>query len=284
MTTLGFLLAALIGLTLGLLGAGGSILTVPILVYVLGFGAKPAIAMSLPVVGTTSLVGAIGHWRAGNVQLRTAVLFGLVAMIGSFTGARLAVFVSGGVQLTLLGIVMLGASLSMLRGTRATTAAPTETAGEPAPARQSRAVLAATGLAIGLLTGIVGIGGGFLIVPALVLLAHVPMKEAIGTSLVVIAMNSASGALGYAGQFDLPWGFLIAFTSVAVTGILVGTRLVRFVSQRALRRAFAVFLIVLGAMILYQNRATLRGHVGAADSVPGYFVALTDLPGDFRCC
>jgi uncharacterized membrane protein YfcA len=282
MALLGFLLAALIGVTLGLLGAGGSILTVPVLVYVLGYAAKPAIAMSLPVVGVTSLVGAIGHWREGNVQLRTAVLFGLIAMVGSFAGARLAVLVSAGVQLTLLGFVMLGAAVTMLRGSRATRA---NDAGEDSPAaRRPLAVLAVTGLAIGLLTGIVGIGGGFLIVPALVLLARVPMKQAVGTSLVVIAMNSASGALGYAGQFDLPWRFLLGFTGVAVLGILAGTRLVRFVSQGALRRAFAVFLIGLGVLILYQSRTTFLSR-GEPDDAPASAVTMSALDaGALRCC
>ena len=112
MTILGFVLAAMVGLSLGLMGGGGSILTVPIFVYVLGFAAKPAIAMSLPVVGATSLVGALGHWRAGNVHLRTALLFGVIAMAGSYLGARLAVFISGAVQLTTLAIVMLAAALT----------------------------------------------------------------------------------------------------------------------------------------------------------------------------
>src|SRR5687768_10365542 len=107
-----------IGLTLGLLGGGGSILTVPVLVYVLGFAAKPAIAMSLPVVGITSLIGAALHWRVGNVRVRTALTFGLLAMVGAFAGAKLAVFVSGPAQLALLAVVMLSAAASMLRGNR----------------------------------------------------------------------------------------------------------------------------------------------------------------------
>ena len=254
MNLLGFALAALIGVILGLLGAGGSILTVPVLVYVLGYAAKPAIAMSLPIVGTTSLAGAIRHWRSGNVHLGTAIPFGLIAMVGSYAGARLASHVSGGAQLSLLGLAMLGAAISMLRGTR--SAAGVASA-DTERGRQPLALLAATGLAIGLLTGVVGIGGGFLIVPALVILAKVPMKQAVGTSLVVIAMNSASGALGYAGQFDLPWRFVIAFTAVAIAGILAGTHLVRFIPAPALRKAFAVFLLALGALILYQNRATI---------------------------
>ena len=281
MELLGYPLAALIGLTLGVLGAGGSILMVPVLVYVLGFAAKPAIAMSLPVVGATSVAGAIGHWRAGNVQFRTAVLFGLTAMAGSFAGARLAMFVRAEVQLALLGIAMFAAAISMLRGTRAPADDPNVT-NEPR-SRGSLAVLGAVGLGIGLLTGVVGIGGGFLIVPALVLLARVPIKQAVGTSLVVIAMNSASGAAGYAGQFDLPWTFLIAFTAVAILGILVGTRLVRFVSPRALRRAFAVLLLALAALILYQNRATLASVVAFSGDDAGHRVTHLS-SGSSPCC
>jgi uncharacterized membrane protein YfcA len=250
MEIVGLLLASVIGLSLGLLGGGGSILTVPIFVYVLGYAAKPAIAMSLPVVGATSLVGALGHWRAGNVNLRQALSFGVVAMVGAYAGARLAVLVSGVVQLTLLAIVMLGAAMSMLRPTGARTAMPTTVGSEPV----SRWLVLVVGLGVGMLTGLVGIGGGFLIVPALVILAGLPMKQAIGTSLVVIATNSASGFAGYLGQVEVPWGFMAMFTAVAIGGILVGTYLVRFVSQQALKRAFGIFLLLMGGVILYQNR------------------------------
>lgn len=250
MEAIGLLLASAIGLSLGLLGGGGSILTVPIFVYVLGYAAKPAIAMSLPVVGATSLVGAVGHWRAGNVNLRQAVSFGVVAMVGAYAGARLAVLVSGVVQLTLLAVVMLAAAMSMLRRPRDRAA----TAGTADAKPVSRPLVLLVGLGVGLLTGLVGIGGGFLIVPALVILARLPMKQAVGTSLVVIAMNSASGFAGYLGQVDVPWAFMGMFTAVAIGGILVGTYLVRFVSQQALKRAFALFLLLMGGVILYQNR------------------------------
>ena len=130
MLILGYALAALIGLSLGLMGGGGSILTVPIFVYVLAFDPKLAIAMSLPVVGVTSLVGAIGHWRAGNVNLKTAAIFGVVAMISAYVGARLAVFLTGALQLSLLAVIMLAAAISMFRNSRrvpsAKTAAPSE--------------------------------------------------------------------------------------------------------------------------------------------------------------
>jgi uncharacterized protein len=259
---LGFGLAAVIGLSLGLLGGGGSIVTVPVLVYVLGFGAKPAIAMSLPVVGATSLVGAVGHWRAGNVHLRTAVVFGVIAMAGAYLGARLAVFLSGAAQLVALSVVMLAAAASMLRA-RPTHAgaqgAPTPEETDAAGTSLPMAKILAVGLAVGVLTGIVGIGGGFLIVPALVVLGRVPMKQAVGTSLLVIAMNSVAGFAGYAGTVAVPWGFLAAFTGVAITGIVAGTYLVRFVSAGALRRGFAGFLLAVGALMLYQNRGVLTG-------------------------
>ena len=254
MPLLGLALAVLIGLSLGLLGGGGSILTVPVFVYVLGFAAKPAIAMTLPVVGTASLVGAASHWRAGNVRLRAALFFGLAAMAGAYLGARLAVHVAGAVQLATLGVVMVAAAVSMLAGRREDGAA----------ARRPLPVLLAAGVGVGMLTGFVGIGGGFLIVPALVLLAGLPMKQAVGTSLVVIAMNSAAGFAGYAGTVAVPWAFLAAFTACAVVGILLGTRLVRHVSAGALRRGFALFLLAVAALVLYQNRGVFTPGAAVA--------------------
>jgi uncharacterized membrane protein YfcA len=147
---------------------------------------------------------------------------------------------------------MLAAAVSMLRRSPLDASAPSGETHAP-----SFPLVVIVAITVGLLTGLVGIGGGFLIVPALVLLARVPMKQAVGTSLVVIAMNSVSGSLGYLGQVNLPWGFLIGFTAVAAAGILAGTALVRFVSAGALRRAFGVFLLLVGAFVLYQNRAAL---------------------------
>lgn len=248
MMALGFALAALVGLALGLLGGGGSILTVPIFVYVLGFAAKEAIAMSLAVVGTVSVFGAAGHWRAGNVNVRVGLLFGAVAMAGTYLGARLAVFFSGAAQLTLFAVVMLAAAVFMFREKKAPDA------GAAAITRMPYALIAAEGIAVGVLTGLVGVGGGFLVVPALVVLGHLPMKAAVGTSLLVIAMKSFAGFAGYVGQVDVPWGFMTGFTAIAVVGILAGTYLVQFVPQTTLKRAFAVFLVVMGTAILYQNQ------------------------------
>jgi uncharacterized membrane protein YfcA len=249
-SALGIGLAAVIGLSLGLLGGGGSILTVPILVYVLGFGAKESIAMSLAVVGTVSLFGSLSHWRAGNVSLRMALIFGLFTMVGAFGGARLAAFVSGQAQLTLFAGVMLAAAVSMLRPEKRDTGVDARERTRSLPWLATAAV----GIGVGALTGLVGVGGGFLIVPALVLLARVPMKQAVGTSLLVIAMNSASGLTGYLGQVEVPWVFMALFTAVAIGGTLVGARLVRLVSAVQLRRVFAGFLVVMGGLILYGNR------------------------------
>jgi uncharacterized membrane protein YfcA len=137
----------------------------------------------------------------------------------------------------------------------------------PAQARPMRVpLIVAEGVAVGILTGLVGVGGGFLVVPALVVLGRVPMKEAVGTSLLVIAMKSAAGFAGYVGQVDVPWGFMTGFTAVAVAGILAGTYLVPVVPQSALKRSFAVFLLIMGAAILYENRDVLRPTSSSTDA------------------
>ena len=270
MLLLGFALAALIGLSLGLLGGGGSILTVPIFVYVIGIEVKPAIAMSLPVVGATSLVGAARHWRDGNIALRTALAFGLVTMAGSSLGAWASRFVSDAAQLSLLAIVMVVAALAMLRRT---VAGSIEGPSGPDLGEHARRAtrqqaplvgVAAAALGVGLLTGLAGIGGGFLIVPALVLLLRLPMKRAVGTSLVVIAMSCAAAAARYAHMVSIDWAFVGLFTVGAVAGILAGTRLVRHVSQHTLRRTFALFLLIMATLMLYQNRAVWRGNTSRA--------------------
>ena len=245
----GFALAVLIGMALGTLGGGGSILTVPVFVYVMGFDAKDAIAMSLPVVGTTSLVGALGHWRHGNVDRRAVLAFAPLAMLGAFAGARLATRVSGAFQLALLGIVMFAAGVLMLRDGGRLHEPPT-----PAGGPRRYLVLTATGLCVGVLTGVVGVGGGFLILPALVLLAGVPMKRAIGTSLLIISLSALTALAGYHGQATLSWRIVVLFTALAIVGTLVGTRIARRVPARGLRRAFGVLVLILATFLLYQNR------------------------------
>jgi len=188
----------------------------------------------------------------GNVQPRVALMFGGIAMAAAYLGARAAALVSGQVQLTLLAIAMLAASVSMFRSGRAATATEERAASSETP-HASFGLVMLVSVGVGLLTGLVGIGGGFLVVPALVLLARLPMKQAIGTSLVVIAMNAFSGFAGYLGQVTIPWGFVSLFTAVAVAGIVAGTHLVRFVSPGALKQGFAALLVVLGIMILIRN-------------------------------
>ena len=248
---IGYLFAILIGLALGTLGGGGSILTVPVLVYALGYDPKLSIAMSLPIVGTAALVGVVSHWRAGNVRLQTAAIFGSVAMVGSYTGARASQLLTGRVQLLILGVVMVAASVSMLRS------AAGSTLHEDATAPAHPVLMLSVGFGVGILTGVIGIGGGFLIVPALVILGKVPMKSAVGTSLLVIAMNSLSGYLGHHGEGNVPWDFVVRFTAVAIIGIVAGTALVKHISTRQLKRAFALLLIVIGVLVLWQNRAQL---------------------------
>lgn len=252
MLILGLGLALVVGLSLGMLGAGGSILAVPIFVYVLGFGAKEAIAMSLAVVAVTSFIGATRHMRAGNINLRVALIFGPAAMAGTYLGARFSVFFSGSAQLAMFAVIVLSAAGFMVY--------------EPQSERKSEALalrrpglalvlVVSEGLAVGLVTGLVGVSGGFLIVPVLVLLLGIPMKEAVGTALLVISLKSATGFLGYLGHVDVYWEFIAGFTAVAVAGILIGAHLHRYVTPRVLKRSFAVLVLVIGIWILYQNRS-----------------------------
>jgi uncharacterized membrane protein YfcA len=256
MTVVGLVLAALIGLSLGIMGAGGSILTVPIFVYILGFGTKEAIASSLAVVGVTSLFGALEHWREEHLELRLALVFGAFAMVGAYLGARVAFFFSGAAQLALFALAMLVAAFFMLRNGRPGKDEEYSHYRDD-DIRWMAFRLAATGLGVGILTGLVGVGGGFLIVPALVLLAKVRIKVAVGTSLPVIAMNSAAGFTGYLGNVEVQWALVAAFAALAVGGSFAGTYLARLFSGEVLQRDFAIFLILMAVFILYQNQAVL---------------------------
>ncbi len=254
---LGYSLAVLIGLSLGLLGGGGSILTVPVLVYALGMDAKVSIALSLAIVGATALIGSITHWKAKNVNLKIAAIFGPVAMVGTFLGAKLSVFMSGAAQLILFAIVMIIASFFMIRGRKDPGNSEEELENNKLPVM----LIIIEGIAVGILTGLVGVGGGFMIVPALVLLAKVPMKQAVGTSLLIIAMKSFAGFLGYMGTIEIPWSFLGIFTIFTAVGIILGTFLVKYVPQDKLKKIFGYFLIIMGVFILYKNKAKFMSAV-----------------------
>lgn len=239
-------LAVLIGVSLGLLGGGGSILAVPLLVYVGDLPAKEAIATSLLVVGATSLVGVIPHARAHRVRWRTGLIFGLAGMTGAYAGGRLAGLIPAGILLTGFAVMMLATAVAMIRGRR-------EAAGTVVPHELPVPRVILDGVVVGLVTGLVGAGGGFLVVPALALLGGLPMPVAVGTSLVVIAMKSFAGLAGYLASVDINWGLAAAVTVAAVAGSLAGGRLTERIPAAILRKAFGWFVVVMGVFVLGQQ-------------------------------
>jgi uncharacterized membrane protein YfcA len=243
---LGLALSVLIGVSLGFFGGGGSILTVPLLVYVFGLPPREAIASSLVVVGVASLVGTFQHWRAGNVRVRTALLFGSAGMSGAFLGGRAAAYFDGALLLVLFAAMMLLTSIAMWRGRRAPVASAL-------PAHPAVGRLLAQGLAVGFLTGLVGAGGGFLIVPALALWGGLPMPAAVGTSLLVIVLNTAAGFAGYVGQVRVDLVLIASVTAAAIAGSFVGARLALRIAPASLRRAFAGFVLVMACFILVRE-------------------------------
>jgi len=250
-------LAVFVGVALGLLGGGGSILTVPLLAYVAGMDAKQAIATSLLVVGVTSAIGAVSHARAGRVQWRTGLIFGAAAMAGAYTGGLLAQFIPGTFLLIGFAVMMIATAIAMLRGRKNTDVSE---AGHRLPVPK----IIAEGLVVGLVTGLVGAGGGFLVVPALALLGGLPMPIAVGTSLVVIAMKSFAGLGGYLSSVQLDWGFALAVTAAAVIGALAGARLTAMVDPDALRKAFGWFVLAMSSVILAQEIHPSVGIAAAA--------------------
>lgn len=250
-------LALLVGVALGLLGGGGSILTVPLLAYVAGMEAKQAIATSLLVVGTTSAVAAISHARAGRVQWRTGLIFGAAGMAGAYGGGLLAHYIPGSVLLIGFAVMMIATAVAMLRGRK-----------EVGPADPHHRIpvpkVVAEGLIVGLVTGLVGAGGGFLVVPALALLGGLPMPIAVGTSLVVIAMKSFAGFAGYLNSVSIDWRLAAMVTAAAVVGALAGARLTALVNPDSLRKAFGWFVLVMSSVILAEE---IHPAVGIAMAV-----------------
>lgn len=260
---LGFSLATLIGFTLGILGGGGSILTVPILVYILKFAPKLSIALSLAIVGLTAIIGSIAHFRQKNIDLKVAITFAPLAMVGTFLGAKIAAHMSASTQLILFAVIMLLASMNMLL----------KKENKPSNISGKKRIILITilGFIVGVVTGIVGVGGGFLIVPALVILGRVPIKKSIGTSLFIISLNSLSGFSGYLGQFEIPWKFLILFTVFTSIGTFLGTYCIRFIDQKLLKKIFAIFLIIMGALILYKNSGSFMTSADLLNTFPNFF-------------
>lgn len=257
MEYLGYLSAVFIGLILGMLGGGGSILSIPVLVYLFDIEPVRASAYSLFVVGITSLIGAVPKYRENLVHVRTGLIFGGPSLLAIFLTRKWilplipeTLFQYNDLVLSkrllimgLFAVLMLFASLPMIRGGEVTADRPT----------LHTRPLAALGLIVGFITGLVGAGGGFLIIPSLVFLAGLPFKVAAGTSLLIIAANSLFGFVGDVLNFKMDWLFLAIITLLAVFGIFLGNRLSRHVPNPVLRRSFGWFVLITGTYILYRE-------------------------------
>lgn len=242
--------ALIIGISLGLLGSGGSILTVPILIYLVDQPEKVAIAESLGIVASISLFGMIPYAYRKEIDWKSVLWFGVPGMLGTYGGASISEFISGNTQLIIFGVVMLLAAFLMVKDNPKLK----KEKGYSAP----RYVLIAEGLIVGIVTGLVGVGGGFLIIPALVLFGGLNMRIAIGTSLTIIAAKSFIGFYKYldvlqAEKLNIDWELLAIFTVIGIIGSLVGGRLSKIIPQKMLKKGFGVFLIGMGAFILYTN-------------------------------
>jgi len=273
MELLGYIGAILMGLSLGLIGGGGSILTVPILVYLFQVDAVLATAYSLFIVGLTSLVGSVSHVKLGNIHWRTAVVFGIPSIISVFltrsylvpripdpiftlgqdpSGGAAFVMTKAVGLMVLFAIIMVMAAYSMIKpSNKSAVASGVSSDVEP---QFNYPLILAEGAIVGVVTGLVGAGGGFLIIPALVLLAKLPMKQAVGTSLMIIAAKSLIGFVGdMRGDEVIDWSFLATFSSIAVVGILLGSWLSKRIPGEKLKPAFGWFVLVMGTYIIVKE-------------------------------
>lgn len=259
---LGYLGALIVGLVLGLIGGGGSILTVPLLVYVLGYNPIIATAYSLFVVGSSSLVGTFQKMRKGYVDIKTGLAFSFPSFMAVYLSRRYLVpnlpeklITFGDFSLTkdvaimtFFAIVMLLASISMIRTKREEK--------QLLSIKQPYYFTFIQGLIIGTITGIIGAGGGFLYVPALVLWAKLPMKKAVGTSLIIVTINSLIGFTGDLQTIDIEWLFLLTFSSFTIVGILVGVFVSKFISGKKLKKSFGWFTLIMAVYIIYKEFKT----------------------------
>ena len=245
----GLFLSAVIGLSLGLIGGGGSILTVPILVYFLGVEPREAVGMSLAVVGATSFFGAYLHYKRDNVNFSVAALFAVAGIFGAFLGSPLTRLVAPDVLLLIFGVLMFVVAISMLWRRK-------HIAGQTAHKQVLWKAIAA-GFGVGVLTGFLGVGGGFLIVPALVLFGGLAMKEAVGTSLLVIAANCVAGLIGHAAQSHFDWRLAFLVMALAVVGAIGGTILSHRMAAQRLQKMFAVLVLAVAFFLFVKNYAVL---------------------------
>jgi uncharacterized membrane protein YfcA len=268
MQILGFILAGLVGVSLGLIGGGGSILTVPILVYVLGLNPILATSYSLFIVGSTSVVGAFHNYRSGLVSIKTAMLIGLSSILTVFIIRRLVMpeipdqfFSIGSIQITqslvtmiFFAVLMLFAAISMIKGrSEKNDIVISRKHQKPAILK-----LLLYGVLIGMATGFLGAGGGFLLIPVLVLFLKMPMKMAVGTSLLIIALNPLIGFTGDIGHFLIDWKFLISITAIAIAGVFLGGILSKKIEGEKLKKAFGWFVLVIGLVIIVRELFLLK--------------------------
>ena len=258
--TLGYFGALIIGVVLGLIGGGGSILTVPVLVYLLGISPVTATAYSLFVVGTSSLVGAVKNMQKKRVAYRTAIVFSIPAFIAVYATRKFLVpaipdhiITIAGLEITknlaimlFFAFIMILASVSMIREQK-------EKPVQTEKVNYNYPLIIVEGVIVGVLTGIVGAGGGFLIIPALVLLAKLPMKKAVATSLLIIAIKSLIGFIGDVQNLEIDWRFLFIFTALSVVGIFVGVYLNKFIDGKKLKKGFGWFVLLMGIYILWKE-------------------------------
>ena len=248
----GLALTGIVGASLGLLGAGGSIIMLPVLVYVVGVEPHAAVPLSLAVIGTTSLVGVAVRSTGSEIDWRTALIFGGAALGGSYLGSRLTALVPGSVLLLSFGLLLVVVGLRMWREAVAST--------DPARTHRRPSLMLAAGSGVGVLTGFLGVGGGFLIVPALTRVGGLSMRQAIATSLVVITMSSGAGLAAHLAHGNsVPVGLALALTTAALVGMAAGMQGARHVSSENLRRGFAGFVTGVGsALIILNTPSALR--------------------------
>lgn len=259
MEVFGYIGAVFIGLTLGLIGGGGSILTVPILVYLFGIDPVRATAYSLFIVGLTALAGSVSYMKQDLVNFKATALFAIPGFIAVFIARKFlipwipdTIISFGDFDLTksifvmlLFAVLMLGSSISMIKNNNYSEGEGNHKFNYP--------LITANGFIVGILTGLVGAGGGFLIIPALVILAKIPMKMAVGTSLTIIAVNSLIGFLGDVSNFQIDWVFLGTIALITITGIIGGSYLSKFISGKKLKPAFGWFVLIMGFYILIKE-------------------------------
>lgn len=265
LTIFGLLSSTVIGISLGLIGGGGSILTVPVLVYLFKVDPVLATAYSLFIVGLSSLVGAFPKYKAGMIDLKTAVVFGIPSIIAVFLTRKVLVpaipatlFEVGGISVTkalammiLFAVLMVAASVSMIKDKKKEETLSSE------PRVFNYPMILLEGAVVGVLTGLVGAGGGFLIIPALVMLSKLPMKQAVGTSLLIIAAKSLIGFTGDVSEnaANMDWVLLSVVTGLAIIGIFIGNQLSKKIDGAALKKGFGWFVLVMGIYIIVKELA-----------------------------